>query len=199
MIEGQSRPIISWGAGALAAASAALLVSVGCQSETVPKATAVVAAAGPSPAKISFNEHIQPLLSENRYPCHGPDSGSRKASLRLDRKEAAFAPHEKMGPAIVPGKPDASALVQRIESKSEKDVMPPPEAHKTMKPEEIALLRRWVAEGAEYQDHWAFIAPQRPAVPAAYAPPAATPSTPSFAPAWPRKTWLRRRRRTAAR
>src|SRR4051812_37470078 len=123
------------------------------------------------PAKLSFNEHVQPILAENCYACHGADPGSRKAELRLDRAEYAFAPR-KDGPVIVPHDPDHSPLVKRIESKDEKQQMPPPEAHKTLKPEHIALLRRWVAEGAEYQEHWAFIAPQRsplPALPAAEA------------------------------
>jgi mono/diheme cytochrome c family protein len=149
----------------VAVGAVALLFQAGCQSET-PAATAATAKAS-LPEKLSFNEHIQPILSENCYPCHGPDSGSRKAGLRLDHAEFAFAPHEKSGPAIVRGKPDESPLVQRIESKKEKEVMPPAEAHKTLRPEEIALLRRWVAEGAEYQPHWAFIAPvAKPPVPA---------------------------------
>jgi mono/diheme cytochrome c family protein len=123
------------------------------------------AGAAASAAPLSFNEHIQPILAENCYHCHGVDAGSRKAELRLDRAEFATAKRKDGGPAIVPGKPDESPLVQRIESKDEKKVMPPPEAHKTLPPEHIALLRRWIAEGAVYQEHWAFVAPQRPAVP----------------------------------
>ena len=107
--------------------------------------------AKPAPApeentkKLSFNDTIQPILSENCYACHGPDPGGRKAGLRLDRGEFAFAPHqdshEKYGPAIIPGNPDKSPLVHRIETKNAKDRMPPPEAHKTLKPEQIALLK----------------------------------------------------------
>lgn len=115
--------------------------------------------------KLSFNEAIQPILSANCYGCHGPDSSSRKAGLRLDRPEFAFAPHEKFAPAIVPGKPDRSPLIHRIEAADPKERMPPPEAHKTLKPEQIALLRHWVKQGAQYEPHWAFIAPKRPAVP----------------------------------
>jgi mono/diheme cytochrome c family protein len=117
------------------------------------------------PATLSFNEHIQPILAENCYACHGIDASARKAELRLDRADQAYAKRKDGGPAIIPGKPDESPLVQRIESKDEKKVMPPPEAHKTLKPQQMKLLRRWIAEGAEYQEHWAFIAPQRPAVP----------------------------------
>lgn len=116
-------------------------------------------------AKLSFNETIQPILSENCYACHGPDPGARKAGLRLDRGEFAFAAHEKFGPAIVRGNPDKSPLVRRIESDNPKEQMPPPEAHRTLKPEQIALLRRWVKEGAVYEEHWSFIAPKRPAIP----------------------------------
>ncbi len=130
----------------------AVLVPVGCQEApvTVPAS---------KPAKLSFNEHVEPILAENCFGCHGPDPGSRKAGLRLDRGEFAFAPREKSGPAIVPFQPDKSPLVRRIESKQDKEMMPPPEAHKTLKPEEIARLRRWISEGAEYQEHWSFIPP----------------------------------------
>ena len=120
------------------------------------------AAAGPT---LSFNQTIQPILSENCYACHGPDSGARKAGLRLDRAEFAYAAHEKYGPAIIRGKPDKSPLVQRIESSDPKVRMPPPEAHHGLKPEQIALLRQWVKEGAVYEQHWSFIPPKRPAIP----------------------------------
>ncbi len=116
-------------------------------------------------ATLSFNDTIQPILSENCYGCHGPDSSNRKAGLRLDRREDALALHEKFRAAIIAGKPDRSPLIQRIEAKDPKERMPPLESHKTLKPEQIALLRQWVKEGAHYEPHWAFIAPKRPAVP----------------------------------
>jgi mono/diheme cytochrome c family protein len=114
---------------------------------------------------VSFNQTIQPILSENCYACHGPDPGARKAGLRLDREEFAFVSHEKYGPAIIRGNPDKSPLVRRIESNDPKERMPPPEAHRTLKPEQVALLRRWVKEGAVYEAHWSFIAPQSPPIP----------------------------------
>jgi len=121
---------------------------------------------GQLPAKpLSFNQTIQPILSENCYACHGPDPGARKAKLRLDRAEFAYAPHDKSGPAILPGKADKSPLVQKIEAKNPKDRMPPPEAHKTLKPEQIALLREWVRQGAMYEEHWSFIPPKPQPVP----------------------------------
>src|SRR5207249_1427097 len=122
-------------------------------------------AGGASSARLSFNQTIQPILSENCYACHGPDPGARKAGLRLDRSEFAFAAHEKYGPAIIRGSPYKSPLVQRIESQDPKQRMPPAEARHTLKPEQIALLRRRVKEGAVYQEHWSFITPKRPKIP----------------------------------
>ncbi|HEX6504119.1 MAG TPA: DUF1549 domain-containing protein, partial [Terriglobales bacterium] len=129
---------------------------------------------GPAPEenakKLSFNDAIQPILSENCYACHGPDPGGRKAGLRLDRGEFAFAPHQdahqKYEPAIVPGKPEKSPLVHRIEAKNAKDRMPPPEAHKTLKPEQIALLKEWVRQGAQYEELWSFLPPKVQPIPA---------------------------------
>ncbi|MGH8020993.1 MAG: DUF1553 domain-containing protein [Opitutaceae bacterium] len=129
-------------------------------------AAVTAAAASGADKALSFNEHVQPVLAENCYACHGADPGSREAELRLDRAEHAFAPRKEGGPAIVPGKPGKSPLVQRIESTDDNERMPPPESHKTLKPEQIALLRQWVAEGAEYEEHWSFITPARPAAPA---------------------------------
>jgi hypothetical protein len=115
----------------------------------------------PAAPRISFNEQIQPILSENCYTCHGADSNARKAQLRLDRPEDAFA-ERKGGPAIVKGDPAHSPLIQRLLSRDPEVVMPPPESHKLLKPGEVALLREWVAQGAVYQPHWAFVAPTRP-------------------------------------
>ncbi len=156
-------PALAVAYAGLGVAGLTLALSSGCQKREV--AVASKPAAGALPAKLSFNEHIQPILSENCYACHGPDPGSRKGELRLDRAEYAFAPRKEGGKIIAPGDPDHSPLVRRIESTKEKEMMPPPEAHKTLKPEQKALLRRWVAEGAEYQEHWAFIAPKRPGLP----------------------------------
>jgi hypothetical protein len=117
-----------------------------------------------APASVEFNAHVQPILSEYCYACHGPDIGGRKAGLRLDREEMAFAPRTN-GPVIVRGQPDRSPLVQRIESTDPKKVMPPPESHKKLKPAEIAILRQWVKENAPYAEHWSFEAPKLPAIP----------------------------------
>ncbi len=112
-------------------------------------------------APIQFNRDIRPILSENCFPCHGPDSAGRKADLRLDQREVAV----EMG-AIVPGKPEDSELVERIFSTDPKQTMPPPSTHKKLTAAQKDLLQRWIAAGAEYQPHWSFIAPQRPELPA---------------------------------
>lgn len=113
---------------------------------------------------VSFNRDIQPILSENCYHCHGPDSGSRKSKLRLDRAEFAFSPAKSGDVVIVKGSAAKSPLVQRLFSKDEDEVMPPPETHKSLKPAEVALLQRWINEGANYEEHWAFL-PPKPATP----------------------------------
>src|SRR5688572_13212588 len=125
------------------------------------------AAAAPATGKLSYNQHIQPILAENCFACHGPDSSTRKAKLRLDRAEFATARRGDgdIEPAIVPGDLKASPLIERITSADEDERMPPLESHKQLKPSEIALLQRWVAEGARYEEHWSLIAPSRPEVP----------------------------------
>jgi hypothetical protein len=130
------------------------------------------------PEKVSFNEHIQPVLSEYCYHCHGPDSGTRepkKAPLRLDRVEDAFVPREDGKPVILKGNPAESMLVKRLHEKDLDSIMPPPKSHKTMAPREIALLERWIEQGAEYEPHWAFAQVKKPEPPAAGASWAANP------------------------
>jgi mono/diheme cytochrome c family protein len=129
------------------------------------KAAAATAQAFELPDTIAFNEHIRPIFVNNCFRCHGSDPGSRKAELRLDRPEFAFAPRANGQPVIVKGNPGTSALVRRIKSTDPETVMPPPETHKTLEPREIALLERWIKDGAEYQPHWAFIKPERKAPP----------------------------------
>ena len=114
---------------------------------------------------MTFNAQIQPILSENCYHCHGPDKNSRKAALRLDRAEYALAGGDH-GPAIKPGDPARSLMMRRILSADPQEVMPPPAMHNQLKPEQVALLEKWIAQGAVYEEHWAFVAPQRPVLPA---------------------------------
>ena len=103
---------------------------------------------------VSFNRDVRPILAANCFACHGPDSASRKADLRLDKKEVA----ETMK-AIVSGNPDESEIIKRVTSHDPEEVMPPPESKRTITPAQVDILKRWIASGAEYQPHWSFIAP----------------------------------------
>ena len=126
---------------------------------------AVVAMLSPAIAagaeKITYNRDIRPILVENCLSCHGADSASRKADLRLDLRDAAI----DFG-AIVPGDPDSSPILDRIHSDDPDVVMPPPAMKKTLTAEQKRLLSRWIAAGAEYEPHWSFIPPRRPELPA---------------------------------
>jgi hypothetical protein len=109
---------------------------------------------------IRFNRDIRPILAENCFRCHGPELKSRKAKLRLDVREVAVAKG-----AIVPGKPDASELIKRLDSTDPEEHMPPPATHKIVTPAQMNLLRRWIADGAEYEPHWSYAPVKRPALP----------------------------------
>jgi mono/diheme cytochrome c family protein len=121
-------------------------------------------AVGQSAGAIHYNRDIRPILSENCFTCHGPDSAARKASLRLDRFDDAVAAR-KGDPAIVPGKPEKSGMIARILTTDPDDVMPPPKSHKKITSDQIDLLKRWVAGGAQYELHWSFLPPEKPALP----------------------------------
>ena len=112
-------------------------------------------------AKVDYNEDVRPILSENCFYCHGPDGNKRKAKLRLDVRDAAL---EKK--AFVPGDAGASELIKRLASTDSDEVMPPPDSHRTLTAAQKEILKRWIAEGAEYKEHWAFVTPSRPALPA---------------------------------
>ena len=89
-----------------------------------------------------YNRDIRPILAENCFACHGPDSAARKADLRLDRRDAAIE-----AGAIAPKDPDSSELIARIDAESRDELMPPPKSTKTLKPEQKEILRRWIADG----------------------------------------------------
>ena len=116
------------------------------------------------PSRTQYTRDILPILSANCFRCHGPDEKTRKAGLRLDASEDAVKVLKSGVRAITPGKPQQSELVARIFSDGI-DHMPPAKSEKQLKEPEKQLLKRWIEEGAEYQRHWAFIAPQRSPVP----------------------------------
>lgn len=111
-------------------------------------------------AEISFNEDIRPILSENCFYCHGQDPNKRKADLRLDVREAVL----EFG-ALVPGKPEESELVSRLFSHEADEIMPPPKSNRKLTAKQKELLKQWVAEGAKYEKHWAFVPPVKVPLP----------------------------------
>src|SRR5947207_110422 len=103
----------------------------------------------PVPPPISFTRQIRPILSDTCFACHGPDAKQRKAKLRLDTKATAFAELDSGdGHALVPSKPDESTLLKRISSTDPNMVMPPPKTGKKLTPEQVALVKKWIEEGA---------------------------------------------------
>ncbi len=118
-----------------------------------------------SAPEVEFNRQIRPILSDRCFQCHGPDPSHRKADLRLDLREAALAELSGGYAAILPGEPDESELLYRIETDDEFDRMPPEGHGEPLSPEQVDMFRRWIEQGAEYQEHWAYQVPKRPALP----------------------------------
>jgi hypothetical protein len=128
--------------------------------------TTPTSATGAEPNRIDYNRDIRPILSNHCYACHGPDTAKRKAGLRLDTKEGAFARLRRGRVALVPRNLGKSQLYQRISAHDETEVMPPPAFGKPLARAQVALLRRWIEQGAPWQDHWAYVPPRRPSLPA---------------------------------
>src|ERR1700691_2014801 len=148
-------------ASSLLMGAALLATTAGCKGKP----------SGSSAAHLDFNQDVQPILASNCFSCHGPDPEMRKANLRLDLEESAFKKRPGKPDAIVPGHPEKSELIRRIESKDPHYLMPQTSLGeaKPMKPQEIAILKQWVAEGAHYRPHWAFEKPVRAPVPQVHA------------------------------
>ena len=115
--------------------------------------------------KISFNKDIRTMFSNSCFLCHGPDAEDRKAGLRLDTFEGATAKNKEGVPAIVPGDPGASEAFLRIISSNPEEVMPPPKHGDAFTPEQAAIVKQWIKEGANYETHWAYQKPKRPPLP----------------------------------
>lgn len=112
-----------------------------------------------------FNRDVRPILSQFCFKCHGPDDGKREAGLRLDLRDAAVALLESGTVAIKARKPDQSELLRRIETSDTDLLMPPPSSNMTLSPSQKKILREWIAAGANYAPHWAFVAPKSAPLP----------------------------------
>ncbi len=126
-------------------------------------ATSAIAAATAAPP--DFTTEVRPILSRYCFKCHGPDEKARKGGLRLDAREEVLKPAKTGDIAVVPHAPEKSALVARVETGDADEVMPPPSAKMTLSAEQKDILRRWIAGGAEYKQHWAFVKPVQAAPP----------------------------------
>ncbi len=122
------------------------------------------------PKEIDFNEHVKPIISDRCFACHGPDQKKLEAGLRLDLEESAKGelPENSNHYAIVPGRPGASTLIERIMSADPELMMPPPDSKLNLSDVEKAILLRWIEQGAEYKPHWAFIEPEKLEIPENY-------------------------------
>ncbi|HEX5442748.1 MAG TPA: DUF1549 domain-containing protein, partial [Pirellulales bacterium] len=136
-----------------------LLLTFAVSATQLPAAD-VQAADVQAAAPLQYNRDVRPILAENCFACHGPDSAARKADLRLDQRQAAID-----AAAITPGKADDSELVRRVLTSDPDELMPPPATKKQLTAEQKETLKRWVAEGAAYEPHWSLIAPVRPPLP----------------------------------
>ena len=119
------------------------------------------------PEVVDFNFHIRPLLSDRCYACHGPDAETREADLRLDVEEDAYAALEagEGSHVIKPGEPDESEVYLRIATEDDDLRMPPVDSNLSLTTDEIALIEKWISQGAEWKPHWSFIPVDRPSLP----------------------------------
>jgi len=138
----------------LLAGALPLAPSVNAAEDTPPAAIVAI------PEQPQFNRDVRRILSDNCFACHGPDAGHRQADLRLDNRDDAIE-----SAAIKPGESDASELIARIISTDAELIMPPPESNKKLSPRDIEILRRWVDQGATYQNHWSYEPPVKPQTP----------------------------------
>ena len=113
---------------------------------------------------LDYGRDVRPILAENCFHCHGQDASKRLADLRLDTFAGATA-DRKGHAALVPGKPEASALYQRITADERARRMPPVSSNRTLTSEQVGILKRWISEGGAYSKHWAFTPPVRPELP----------------------------------
>ena len=117
-----------------------------------------------APRRVDFDREIRPILSDNCFQCHGPDEKNRMAGLRLDTRDGAFADRGK-NKTLAPGDPASSRVYLRVSAENKARRMPPPSSGRALTDPQIALIKRWIEEGADWKQHWAFIPPKRADLP----------------------------------
>ncbi|MGH8019461.1 MAG: PSD1 and planctomycete cytochrome C domain-containing protein, partial [Opitutaceae bacterium] len=154
-------------------AAAGLIASVLGFMSPVPAAAADSVAKQPVPKEVKFNRDVRPIMSNTCFKCHGPDVKNNESELRLDLPEAALAPRKdetgRTFTPLVPGRPRESEVWRRINSSDDTVVMPPPDTLHQLSARDKAVIERWIAQGAKYEPHWAYVPHVKvspPAVPA---------------------------------
>lgn len=142
----------------------AMATNKACQSLCIAMLL-VLSARALAAEEVDFNRDVRPILSDKCFSCHGPDVQQRKAELRLDTPEGAYGKTASGAVAVMPGDLQQSAVWARINTTDTDEMMPPPESHKPLPPEQREVLRRWIAAGARYEQHWAFVPPRKPELP----------------------------------
>jgi hypothetical protein len=155
--------VANFGAPAAGNTAAAVAAPASIPASARSDKAVVASIAAGDRSRVSFNRDIRPIMSGTCFRCHGPDAGSRMAGMRLDIREEALKP-KAHGTPIVPGDPANSEVVQRIFA-TDGRIMPPPSVHKELTAEQKDTIRRWIAEGAKYEGHWAYQPVVRPSVP----------------------------------
>nr|MCS5582289.1 DUF1549 domain-containing protein [Pseudomonadales bacterium] len=125
----------------------------------------ILASAASAAEPISFNKQIRPILADRCFACHGPDSAQRVSDMRLDQQETIFMELPAGEFRGVRGNPTESELIHRILSEDADQKMPPADSGKTLNAQEIKLIKQWISEGADWNQHWAYEAPQHPPLP----------------------------------
>lgn len=146
------------------AAIAATAFAMTAIAMTAIAVTVTVAGAQEAERPVQFTRDVRPILAQHCYACHGPDAEHREADLRLDTREGLLAPRDGK-PAVKARDVNASQLIHRVLAEAEDERMPPPQSGPRLKPEQIDILKRWIAQGADWQSHWSFEPVKRPALP----------------------------------
>ena len=144
----------------------AVLAVIAITTATAISRPTSASAAESSAGRIDFNRDVRPILSEHCLACHGPDKAKRKAGLRLDLADSATARLDSGHRAVVPGDAGQSAILRAVTSTDDAERMPPAKTGKRLTDGQVQMLRRWIEQGAEFKLHWAYLAPERPPLPA---------------------------------
>ncbi|RYD35190.1 MAG: DUF1549 domain-containing protein, partial [Verrucomicrobiaceae bacterium] len=146
--------------------AAVAIAQIGCDRTGMAASMPSAETNADLPVAVTFNAHIRPIFSNTCFSCHGFDAKTREADLRLDTPEGAYARLKDSDEfAIVPGKPDESAVLKRIFSADAEDVMPPKDFHKDLTDRQKSLVRAWIEQGAKYEEHWSFSPVVKPELP----------------------------------